>query len=80
MLVDNETKQSVHNDLGMFVLVLMTHGSLGAFSGSDGKAMSLLNIYKLLSAEHFPAMAGKPKLLVFQICSGCNEFNCFYIS
>ena len=70
-LVDVTTGESVHRDLGMFVLVISTHGSEGHIIGSDGKYIQLVDIYNLLSARNFPAMRGKPKLIILQACSGC---------
>ena len=70
---------SVHEGLGMFVLVMMSHGDVGTISGFNceeehgqqtSKHVSLVDIYKLLSSQYFPAMRGKPKLVILQACSG----------
>jgi len=71
-LVD-QTGQSVYKDLGMFVLVITSHGAEGTVVGSDHKHIKLTDIYQLLSAQNFPAMKGKPKLLVIQACAGVNR-------
>ena len=68
-LVD-QTGRSVHEDLGMFVLVITSHGAEGTVVGSDHKHIKLTDIYQLLSAKNFPAMKGKPKLLIIQACAG----------
>lgn len=68
--MDKRTGSSVHDGLGMFVLVLMTHGDLGRVSGCDDINLRLTDIYKLLSSQNFPAMRGKPKLIILQACSG----------
>lgn len=70
-LVDEHTTESIHRSLGMFALVIMSHGGNGTIAGCDGKDIQLLDIYKrLLSSTSFPAMAGKPKLVILQSCSG----------
>ena len=54
----------------MFILVFSTHGSEGMISGSDGKRIRLSDLYKLLHPKNFPAMKGKPKVIMIQACSG----------
>ena len=68
-LVD-QTGQSVHEELGMFVLVITSHGAEGSVTGSDHKHIKLTDIYQLLSSKNFPAMKGKPKLIIIQACAG----------
>lgn len=69
-MVDPHTGSSVHNALGMFTLVIMTHGCRGYLSGKDGTLVSLVDIYKMISSRNFPAMAGKPKLVILLSCNG----------
>lgn len=55
----------------MFVLCIMSHGTENDdISGTDGKPVKLTEVYDLLSATKFPAMAGKPKMVILQACSG----------
>ncbi|XP_067946908.1 cell death protein 3-like [Watersipora subatra] len=54
----------------MFVLVVITHGNETYLSGVDWQAIPRTSVYDLLSPRCFPHMAGKPKLLIFQACSG----------
>ncbi|XP_067931058.1 cell death protein 3-like [Watersipora subatra] len=68
--IQKETEHADHKNYGMFVLVVMTHGSDYHLSGSDGVPVPRTSIFDLLSASQFPSMAGKPKLLIFQACSG----------
>ena len=71
--IDRDTGISVHANLGMFVLVLMTHGDYGTIAFKDGNGIEqikLVDLYKLLSPENFPAMKGKPKMIIMQACSG----------
>ena len=75
--VDKDTGVSVHANLGMFVLVLMSHGGYCTLAATDedsptGDAIQikLVDIYRLLSAQKFPAMKGKPKMIILQACSG----------
>ena len=69
--IKEETTHPDHEDYGMFVLVLMSHGLDGdVILGSDMKAVKLSDVYDLLSPLNFPKMAGKPKLIIIQACSG----------
>ena len=55
----------------MFVLVVMSHGTRGdKILGSDSQPVDLMDIRDLLCSRSFPAMRGKPKLLIVQACSG----------
>lgn len=67
--LDRETGASVHKNLGMFVLVVMSHGDFGTILGSDDIFFRLVDIYRMLSSENFPSMHGKPKLIILQSCS-----------
>ena len=69
-LVDRETHQSVHKDLGTFVLVIMSHGSEGSVAGCDEKLILITDIIDLLSPKNFPDMEGKPKIIIIQACAG----------
>ena len=68
-LVD-ETGESVYKNLGVFLLMITSHGTEGCVAGVDGKLVKLSDISKMVSARNFPAMRGKPKLLVIQACAG----------
>lgn len=59
----------------MFVLVLTSHGGEGSMIGSDHRRVKLTDIYKLLSPKNFPAMQGKPKLVIIQACAGDLPFS-----
>ena len=49
----------------------MSHGKRGdIILDVDKKPVDLVTIYKLLSPANFPAMAGKPKMVIIQACSG----------
>ena len=55
----------------MFVFIIMSHGKRGdIILDVDKKPVDLVTIYKLLSPANFPAMAGKPKMVIIQACSG----------
>ena len=69
-LVDQTTGESVHKNLGVFVLMITSHGYEQCIAGVDHKLVRLADIYDLLSARNFPAMQGKPKLLFIQACAG----------
>ena len=68
-LVD-QTGRSVYEELGLFVLVITSHGAEGSVAGSDHRHIKLTDIYLLLPPKNFPAMRGKPKLIIFQACAG----------
>lgn len=66
-----ETEDPLHEDFGMFALVIMSHGTENdCFYGSDMKTVRLIDICELLAGRNFPAMEGKPKLLIIQACAG----------
>jgi len=70
-----EVKKEEHEDLGCHVLVIMTHGGLNNhILGTDLKRVKLTDLYDLLSPLNFPGMAGKPKVVILEVCSGGNEF------
>ncbi|XP_067950830.1 caspase-3-like isoform X2 [Watersipora subatra] len=69
-IIQKETEPNINNAFGMFVLIIMTHGTETELYGSDGRPVKRSKIMDLLTAYRFPAMAGKPKLLILQACSG----------
>ena len=70
-MIKKETEKHIHWGLGMFVLVLMSHGGRdNVISDSNNQPVSLVNIQDMLSPKSFPAMKGKPKLMIIQACSG----------
>ena len=55
----------------MFVLVLMSMGQRGGILlDRNSQPVDLVKIRDLLSPFKFPAMRGKPKMLIIQACSG----------
>ena len=70
--------QSVHIQMGVFVLVLTSHGDEGCIIGSDRVYIRLTDIYDLLSPRNFPAMRGRPKIVIIQACAGC-KFTMFCV-
>lgn len=69
-MMDGHTGESVHKDLSAFVLVVTTHGDEGCVMGSDRKYISIPDLLQLLSPKNFPAMKGKPKIVIIQACGG----------
>ena len=60
----------------MFVLVLMSRGTGGdTILDCQNQPVSLTKITDLLSPRKFPAMKGKPKLMIVQACSGGKYFS-----
>jgi len=73
--VKSEVKKGEHKDLGCHVLVIMTHGGLNNhIYGTDLKRVKLTDVYDLLTPLNFPGMAGKPKVVILEVCSGGNHF------
>ena len=63
----------------MFVFVIMSMGQRGdLLLDCYSQPIDLLKIKDLLSSSKFPAMKGKPKLVIVQACSGSKY--CIYIS
>ena len=49
----------------------MSHGKEdGVICDIDGADVKLAHIKHLLSSSEFPAMSGKPKIIIVQACSG----------
>lgn len=59
----------------MFTLVLMGHGRDGILTDGKTCSLKLTDIYKQLSNKNFPMMAGKPKWVIVEACSGQGWFN-----
>ena len=69
--IKEETRNEKHKKLDMFVLVIMSHGIRGDIVlDRDCQPVEMIKIRDLLSPHEFPAMRGKPKLIVIQACSG----------
>ena len=69
--IKTETERDEHQQLSMFILVLMSHGTRGnVIMDSRGKPVALVEIQDMLSPDKFPAMKGKPKVIIVQACSG----------
>ena len=68
--IQEEITHPGHSTYGMFVLVIMTHGSATHLYGADGRGIEISRIYDTMSAYSFGKMAGKPKLIILQACSG----------
>lgn len=67
--LDNDG-ESIYKRLGMFILMISSHGAKGCITGSDNIQVELTDIYDLLSPTNFPAMRGKPKVIIIQACAG----------
>ena len=56
---------------GIFMLIIMTHGTRNDLIwGSDKKYLQLAEIYDLLSAKNAPMLEGVPKWVVISACRG----------
>jgi len=67
-----ETRLQDHESYKMFFLVLMSHGRKDKIGGCDGPddEVSMDDLLNLISPKNFPAMTGKPKVVIIQSCSG----------
>ncbi|RVE64942.1 hypothetical protein OJAV_G00130530 [Oryzias javanicus] len=52
------------------IVVLMSHGKLGAVLGVDEDSFPVSNIYEHLGTEKCPALLDKPKIIIIQACRG----------
>jgi len=70
--IETETQHPDHEDYGMHITVLMSHGATygayGMLYGADLKPVKLLDIFDLLSSDNFKHMAGKPKVVIVLAC------------
>ncbi|KAF6018352.1 hypothetical protein EB796_023342 [Bugula neritina] len=70
--IETETERPDHEDYGMHITVLMSHGATygayGMLYGTDLKPVKLLDIFDLLSSDNFKHMAGKPKVVIVLAC------------
>jgi len=48
----------------------MMHGTGRELHGKDGRPAKLTDVYDLMSPYRFKSMAGKPKLVIIQACTG----------
>ena len=65
--IQEETEKHKHYRYGMFVLVIMSQGvTKDVLLDCANQEISLQKIRDLLSAANFPAMRGKPKLMIVQ--------------
>jgi len=77
--VKSEVETDEHRDLGCHVLVIMTHGGLNnQICGTDLKRVKLTDVYDLLTPLNFKGMAGKPKVVILEVCSGGNSLKIIY--
>lgn len=67
---DETTGASIHANLGMFVLAYSGHGDYGTITCDDDIEVKLVDVYRMLSPKNFPAMKGKPKMVILDCCSG----------
>lgn len=70
-VIHKETENPHHDDYNTFALVIMSYGTENDYIvGTDGDLVRLGDVYDLLSSPRFPGMAGKPKMVIVQACSG----------
>jgi len=69
--IKTEVENPDHEDYGCHMLVIMSHGSENnLIHGTDMKPIKLTTVFDLLTPLNFPGMAGKPKMVVLEVCSG----------
>ena len=68
--IKSESRNSVVEDYGMFILAIMAHGTIdGSIYGTDMKAVKVSNLFNLLSLRNAPLMKEMPKLVLVQACT-----------
>ena len=69
--VTNETKLEDQKQYGMFVLIIMSHGGENnVIRDCENNPVRLIDVKDRLRPSEFPAMKGKPKIIIVQACSG----------
>ncbi|KAM7535565.1 hypothetical protein Aperf_G00000102761 [Anoplocephala perfoliata] len=63
-------KSPVHYTVDAGGLVVMSHGVQDYIYTSDGKLFPINDILEAFTNKSFPALAGKPKFILFQACRG----------
>lgn len=63
-------KSPRHNSVDAGGLIVMSHGLQDYIYAADGKQHSINGILMLFTNKAFPALAGKPKFILFQACRG----------
>jgi len=48
----------------------MSHGQKDQIGGCDGGLIAIDDVLRLISAQNFPHMQRKPKVVIIQSCSG----------
>ena len=65
--IQEETQRDEHKGLGMFVFIIMSQGiTKDVLRDRVNQEINLQRIRDLLSSANFPAMKGKPKLMIVQ--------------
>lgn len=59
-----------HRQSDSAVVIVLTHGKNGYFCGIDEELAPIDQFVSALNASNCPALAGKPKLFLFQACRG----------
>jgi len=69
-VLNREIQNTEHERFGVSTFIIMTHGTENFLYGTDSHPVKLSDILDLMSPYTFKAMAGKPKIVVIQACSG----------
>ncbi len=56
----------------------MSHGGKNVLYGKDGKAVEYDEIYRSVGTYNFPAMSGKPRIIILQACAGGKHIDIEY--
>jgi len=65
-LIAEETQIEAHGIYKMFLLVIISQGCRDSIYGAAGDELEISHVTELLSANRFPLMAQKPKVVVVQ--------------
>jgi len=69
-VLNRDVQNTEHERFGVSAFIIMSHGAENLIYGTDSRPVKLSDILDLMSPCTFKAMAGKPKIVVIQACSG----------
>lgn len=62
-----------HQQYSCFVCCILSHGTIGAIYGADGRTVPIKDLTGLFKASSCPGLGGKPKVFFIQACQGTEK-------
>jgi len=62
-----------HQDYNCFICCILSHGTIGAVYGTDGKTVPIKDLTVHFKAAGCQSLRGKPKIFVVQACQGIEK-------